>query len=160
MTATARVGEAPVQLAATPDAVWVTVSKENKIVELDADSGKPTGRTAEVPGTPRGIAYEPDRGELWVSASAADKMVIVDADSASREGTKTTPDDPREVRFGFGAIWVTCATAHKVTAVNPGRREVIRSLEIPGTTYGLATGEGLAWAASESDGLLLPIRPR
>ena len=61
---------------------------------------------------------------------------------------------------GFGAIWVTCATAQKVMAVNPERREVIRSLPIEGTTYGLAVGEGLVWAASEGAGLLLPIRPR
>jgi predicted Ser/Thr protein kinase len=159
-TATAQVGEGPVQLAATPSAVWVTVSKENKIVELDRDSGDPTGRSVEVEGTPRGIAYEPVRGELWVSASAADKMVIVDPDSAGREGTKTTEDNPREVRFGFGAIWVTCATAQKVMAVNPKRRELIRNLDIQGTTYGLAAGEGLVWAASEGEGLLLPIRPR
>jgi serine/threonine protein kinase len=159
-TANVPVGRGPVQLAATTDAVWVTVSKENKIVELDRDSGDPTGRSVEIDGTPRGIAYEPVRGELWVSASAADKLVVVDPDSAGVEGTKTTPDNPREVRFGFGAIWVTCATAQKVTAVNPKRREVIRSLEIPGTTYGLAVGEGLVWAASEGEGLLLPIRPR
>jgi DNA-binding beta-propeller fold protein YncE/outer membrane biosynthesis protein TonB len=154
------VGEGPVQLAATTDAVWVTVSKENRIVELDRDSGDLTERDVPIEGTPRGIAYEPVRGELWVSASAADRLVVVDPDSAGVEGTKTTPDNPREVRFGFGAIWVTCATAQKVSAVNPKRREVIRSLDIPGTTYGLAVGEGLVWAASEGEGLLLPIRPR
>jgi DNA-binding beta-propeller fold protein YncE len=158
--AKAEVGAAPVQLAETADAVWVTVSKEDKIVEIDPESGDPTGRSVEIDGTPRGIAYEPVRGELWVSASAADRMVVVDPDSAGVEGTKSTPDNPREVRFGFGAIWVTCATAQKVTAVNPERREVIRSLEIPGTTYGLATGEGHVWAASEGEGLLLPVRPR
>ena len=156
----ADVGEAPVQLAATADAVWVTVSRENKIVELAPDSGDPTGRSVEIDGTPRGIAYEPVRGELWVSASAQDKLIVVDPDSAGVEGTKSTPDNPREVRFGFGAIWVTCATAQKVTAIHPKRREVIRSLDIPGTTYGLAVGEGLVWAASEGEGLLLPIRPR
>ena len=36
----ADVGEAPVQLAETPDAVWVTVSRENKIVELDRESAE------------------------------------------------------------------------------------------------------------------------
>ena len=154
------VGEGPVQLAATTDAVWVTVSRENRIVELDRDSGDLTDRDVPIEGTPRGIAYEPVRGELWVSASAADQLVVVDPDSAGREGTKSTPDNPREVRFGFGAIWVTCATAQKVTAVHPKRREVIRTLEIPGTTYGLAVGEGLVWAASEGEGVLLPIRPR
>ena len=92
-TANAQVGEGPVQLAATPDAVWVTVSKENKIVELDRDSGEPTGRDVPIEGTPRGIAYEPVRGELWVSASAADKLVVVDPDSASeRSGTKSTEE--------------------------------------------------------------------
>ena len=43
-TANVAVGNGPVQLAATADSVWVTVSKENKIVELDPASGDPTGR--------------------------------------------------------------------------------------------------------------------
>jgi streptogramin lyase len=158
--AKADVGEAPVQLAATTDAVWVTVSRENKIMELDPGSGEPTGRSVEIEGTPRGIAYEPVRGELWVSASAADRLVIVDPDSAGVEGTKRMPDNPREVRFGFGAIWVTSATAQKVTAVDPEPRKTIASLDVPGTTYGLAAGEGLVWAASETEGLLLPVKPR
>jgi len=156
----AAVGEAPVQLAATPDSVWVTVSKEDKIVELDRDSGEPTDRSVAISGTPRGIAYEPRRGELWVSASAANRLVVVDADSAQVEARVKVPDNPREVRFGFDAVWVTNATAQRVTAVDPERRKMIESVPIPGTTYGLATGEGLVWAASETDGLLLPIRPR
>jgi serine/threonine protein kinase len=156
----AGVGEGPVQLAATTDAVWVTVSKENKIVELDRDDGTPTDRDVTIPGTPRGIAYEPDRGELWVSASAADRLVVVDPDSAGIEDRVEAPENPREVRYGFGAIWVTSATAQRVTAIDPVKRRVIKSVPIQGTTYGLATGEGLVWAASESEGLLLPVRPR
>ena len=70
------------------------------------------------------------------------------------------PDDPREVRFGFGAIWLTSATAQRVTAIDPTKQRVVKSLPIEGTTYGLATGEGFVWAASEGAGLLLPIRPR
>jgi DNA-binding beta-propeller fold protein YncE len=61
---------------------------------------------------------------------------------------------------GLGAVWVTNATAQRVTAVDPEERKVIKSVPIDGTTYGLAVGEGLVWAASESEGLLLPIRPR
>jgi serine/threonine protein kinase/DNA-binding beta-propeller fold protein YncE len=158
--AKADVGEGPVQLAATTDAVWVTVSKENKIVELDRDSGDRTDREVPIPGTPRGIAYEPVRGELWVSASAADQLVVVDPDSAGIEDRVDVPENPREVRYGFGAIWVTSATAQRVSAVDPAERRMIDNIPIRGTTYGLATGEGLVWAASESEGLLLPVRPR
>jgi serine/threonine protein kinase/DNA-binding beta-propeller fold protein YncE len=159
-TATAPVGTAPVQLAATTDSVWVTVSKDNKIVELGFEDGQPTGREVPIPGTPRGIAYEPVRGELWVSASAANRLVVVDPDSAQIEDRVDVPENPREVRFGFGAIWVTSATAQRVSAIDPPKRRMIDNIPIQGTTYGLATGEGLVWAASESDGLLLPIRPR
>jgi DNA-binding beta-propeller fold protein YncE len=156
---TAPVGEAPVQLAVARDKVWVTVSKEDAIVELDKE-GQPTGRRVSIGGTPRGIAFEPRRSELWVSASAANRLVVVDADSAQVETRVKVPANPREVRYGLGAIWVTNATAQRVTAVDPAKRKLIKSVPIQGTTYGLAVGEGLAWAASESDGLLLPIRPR
>jgi DNA-binding beta-propeller fold protein YncE len=140
--------------------MWVTVSKENKIVELDGESGEPTGRGVSIIGTPRGIAFDPKRGELWVSASAADRLIVVDPAAPKIVDQMRVPDNPREVRFGLGAIWVTSATAQRVTAIDPARRKPIKSLSIQGTTYGLAVGEGLAWAASESDGLLLPIRPR
>jgi serine/threonine-protein kinase len=159
-TATAQVGSGPVQLAATSDSVWVTVSKENKIVELDVASGQPTGREVPISGTPRGIAYDPRRKELWVSASAADQLAVVDAAEAKVVDRVKVPDNPREVRYGLGAIWLTSATAQRVTAVDQAKRRVIKSVSIQGTTYGLAVGEGLVWAASESDGLLLPIRPR
>jgi len=159
-TANAQVGSGPVQLAAAPEGVWVTVSKENKIVELSFGSGQPTGREVAIDGTPRGIAFEPGRGELWVSASAANQLVVVDPAEAKIVKRVEVPDDPREVRLGFGAIWVTNAMAHQVTAVDPDKRTVIKSVPIEGTTYGLATGEGLVWAAGESEGLLLPVRPR
>jgi serine/threonine protein kinase/DNA-binding beta-propeller fold protein YncE len=159
-TATTSVGTAPVQLAATSDSVWVTVSKENKIVELGFEDGRPTGREVAIDGTPRGIAFEPDRAELWVSASAANQLAVVDPAGARVVKRVDVPDNPREVRFGLGAIWVTSATAQRVTAVDPATRKVAGSVPIKGTTYGLAVGEGLAWAASESDGLLLPVRPR
>ena len=100
-TATASVGSTPVQLAATSDAVWVTVSKENKIVELDLGSGQTTGRQVSIDGTPRGIAFEPSRGELWVSASAANQLVVVDPGEAKIVKRVDVPDDPREVRFGL-----------------------------------------------------------
>ncbi len=154
------VGEGPVQIAPDQDAMWVTISKENKIVELDGESGERTGREVPIDGTPRGIAFDPERGELWVSASAANRLVVVDPAPAKVVDRVTVPDDPREVRFGFGAIWVTSARAQRVTAIDPERRKTIKSLPIEGTTYGLAVGEGFAWAASESEGLLLPVKPR
>ena len=158
---TSEVGEGPVQLAATADAVWVTVSKENKIVELDPDSGEPTGRSVEIDGTPRGIAYEPIRGELWVSASAADRVVIVDPDSAGIETRIKVPDDPREVRFGLDAIWLTSATAQRGHGDRPTkRRRIIESLRSREPPTASRSARGFAWAASEGAGLLLPIRPR
>ena len=138
----------------------MTVSKENKIVELDLGSGQTTGRQVSIDGTPRGIAFEPSRGELWVSASAANQLVVVDPGEAKIVKRVDVPDDPREVRFGLGAIWVTNAKAQRVTAVDFAKRKVIKSVPIRGTTYGLAVGEGLVWAAGESEGLLLPVRPR
>jgi DNA-binding beta-propeller fold protein YncE len=157
---TVSVGDGPVQLAAAGASVWVTVSGDDEIVELNGDTGQPTGRVVAIQGTPRGIAYDPRRRELWVSASVVDRLVVVDAVSANLRKPVTVPDDPREVRLGFGAIWVTNATSNRVTAVDPEKRSIIDSVPIEGTTYGLAVGEGLVWAASESAGLLLPVRPR
>jgi hypothetical protein len=69
-------------------------------------------------------------------------------------------DDPREVRAGEGAIWVTNAEASEVTAIDTGSREVAGTAKVKGTAYGLGVGEGLVWAAGLDNGLLTPVRPR
>jgi YVTN family beta-propeller protein len=69
-------------------------------------------------------------------------------------------DNPREVRAGEGAIWVTNADASEVTAIDPGSRRVVGKAEVEGKPFGLGVGEGLVWAAGLDNGLLTPIRPR
>ena len=152
-----QVGNGPVHLAAADENMWVTVSDEGAVKELDADSGRPTGRPVAVKGGPRGIAFD---GEfLWVAASGAGQVAVIDP--AERRVVERVPVDPnpREVRFGEDAIWVTSADAGTVTKIDPSSREIAGSVEIGGPTYGLAVGGGYVWATSPETGELTRIDP-
>jgi YVTN family beta-propeller protein len=70
------------------------------------------------------------------------------------------PDNPREVRAGEGGVWVSCAGAGSVVAIDTSSREVAGEVEVEGSPYGLGVGAGRVWAAGLDNGLLTPIEPR
>ena len=67
--------------------------------------------------------------------------------------------NPREVRFGEDAIWVTSAGAGTVTKIDPDSRTIADRVELGGPTFGLAVGGGYVWATSPDSGELTRIDP-
>jgi YVTN family beta-propeller protein len=156
---TASVGAGPVQLAVTgDDRVWVTLAEENRVVELDPQTGEPLARSARVPGQPRGIAFDGER--LWVSATTGGYLAVFDPDRPGQISQVEGIRGPREVRFGLGAVWVTTGSNERVIAIDPDTRRQIRRFDVGPLAYGLAIGDRFAWAASEGSGRLVKIAPR
>jgi YVTN family beta-propeller protein len=69
------------------------------------------------------------------------------------------PDNPREVRAGEGGIWVTCADAGSVAAIDTSKRAVATEIKVQGEPFGLAAGEGEVWVGSIEAGMITPIKP-
>jgi serine/threonine protein kinase/DNA-binding beta-propeller fold protein YncE len=155
------VGEAdsePVQLAATATEIWVTLGATKTIQSLGAE-GRRDG-PIKVGGLPRGIAYDPERKRLWVSIPTQNVLVVVNPRTGKVVDRVQVPEDPREVRYGAGAIWVTTAGEPTVTAVDPVTHEELGKVGTHGTTYGLGVGDTTAWAARQRPGLLVPVALR
>ena len=152
-----QVGEGPVHLAASLENMWVTVSGQGRVKELNRDTGRPTGRSVRVPGEPRGIAF--DGKFLWVAASSASKLAVIDPGPPRVVASISVDPNPREVRFGEEAIWVTSAGAGTVTKIDPDSRTIADRVELGGPTFGLAVGGGYVWATSPDSGELTRIDP-
>jgi len=140
------------------DRVWVTLAGADRVVELDRDSGEPTGSPVRVQGQPRGVAFD---GELlWVAATSGGYLATFDPDRPRSVSRITEIRGPREVRFGLGAIWVTTGSNERLVALDPQTGRRLRSFAVGPLTYGLAVSDRFAWAASEGTGRLVKVGPR
>jgi sugar lactone lactonase YvrE len=154
---------APIQLADAGDAVWVTLSgaRARALVSLDPDTGQRTGRVPLGKRLPRGIAYAPEGKLLWVSSPPHNVVMAVDPDAEEPVVRELQlPQDPREVRYDDGTVWVTSAGQPAVTAIDARTRNKIGELEAPPSPYGLGVHSGTAWVASLKKGLLTRFRLR
>jgi outer membrane protein assembly factor BamB len=151
------IGAGPVQIAVADGRVWVTLSNEDKVVELDAKTGKPiAGHVAKVQGQPRGIAFDGSR--LWVAATGANDLASFRLDDPGRVA-HVDVTEPREVRFGLRAIWVTTGDDGDLVAFDPKTREQVAKLAVGTPTYGVAVSGSSAWAAS-TGGHLIEVKPK
>ncbi len=156
-----RESSTPIQLAAGVRKVWVTLNEGGGIVGIDPDGDQGLQRIPLPHRRPRGIAFDPNERRLWVSSSEHNVLVVVDPEGRGAErGTVQVQEDPREVRYGMGAIWVTSAGQHFVTAVDPSTREKLGEAKVRGTPYGLDVDSSTAWVASLEPGRLTPFRLR
>jgi serine/threonine-protein kinase len=73
----APVGQAPLAIVSGEGYAWVAVSGEDKVVQLDLDSGKPTGQSVPIPGRPTGLTLTDDGG-IWVTAGDAGTVTRIE----------------------------------------------------------------------------------
>ncbi len=153
------VGDGPVQLAVADDGgIWVTLAEANKVVELDPETGTPTGKEIAVSGQPRGIAF--GDGRIWVSSLQEAKLTIFDpADPAGTKEELDVPAGPREIRYGLGAIWLNSSTDGVLTAIDPETLEVVEQFNPGKENYGLAVNNRFAWSASLQEQRVLKVAP-
>jgi DNA-binding beta-propeller fold protein YncE len=151
------VGPEPIHLAVAEDKIWVTVSGQGRLVELDAETADRTGRSIPVEGAPRGVAFH--EGLLWVAASQADKVVVADPSEQAVVDSIDVEPNPREVRAGEGGLWVTNADGGVVSKIDASSRTVEGTVGVEGRPHGLAVGGGYVWATSADAGVLTRIDP-
>jgi streptogramin lyase len=77
---TAAVGNGPTELVSVNGSVWVTVTDDGDLVEVDAESGEIRTNTplggASAGGGPTGISYAD--GSLWVAMQGEQSVVRID----------------------------------------------------------------------------------
>ena len=148
--ATITVGRAPLDLAATPGAVWVTNSGGggDSVARIDPQTNRLAGRPVRSGASPQSLAV--GGGSVWVANHDAGTVTRIDQASGKVVADIPVPSEPHRVAYGAGAAWVGNWHDNSVSRIDPGTNRVVGSpIPIRFRAGNLAVGAGGVWVTSD-----------
>ena len=145
------IGRAPLRVAASPDAVWVSSERDGTLTRLDPGSGEPVGRPVRIGAGVSGVAV--GGRWLWATNPRRGELLRLDRDSGRLLEAIDVGGVPGPIALGGGRVWVADEEGRGVTAVNSdGSRVYRRGLPPHAAPLRLATGAGGLWVSSATAG--------
>jgi YVTN family beta-propeller protein len=147
--ATIRVRRAPLDVAATPGAVWVTNSSGDSVARIDPQTNRLAGRPVVTGASPQSLAV--GGGSLWVANHDALTVTPIDQASGKVVAQIPVPSEPHRVAYGAGAAWVGNWHDNSVSRIDPHTNRVVGSPIPIGSHHAgnLAAGAGDLWVTSD-----------
>ena len=150
------VGGAPLRIATSPDAIWVTSEPDGTLNQLDPESGQPVGEPIELGAGISGVAV--GAGSVWVTAPRRGELLRVDPVTGRTLARIAIGGRPGPVAFGAGSVWVADQEGAGVSAVAARGGEVYRRGLVPhAAPLRLAVGAGGLWVTSAETGAVRRI---
>jgi YVTN family beta-propeller protein len=149
--ATITVGRAPLDLAATPGAVWVTNAGGggDGVARIDPRTNRLAGRPVRTGASPQSLAT--GGGSLWVANHDARTVTRIDLASGKVVADIPVPSEPHRVAYGAGAAWVGNWHDNSVSRIDPASNRVVGSPIPIGSHHAgnLVVGAGSVWVTSD-----------
>jgi DNA-binding beta-propeller fold protein YncE len=147
--ATIRVGRAPLDVAVTQGAVWVTNSGGDSVTRIDPQTNRLVGRPIRTGASPQSLAV--GGGSLWVANHDARTVTRIELASGKIMANIPVPSEPHRVAYGAGAAWVGNWHDNSVSRIDPATNRVVGSpIPIgPHHAGNLAVGAGDLWVTSD-----------
>lgn len=149
--ATITVGRAPLDLAATPGAVWVPNSGGggDSVARIDPQTNRLADRPIRTGASPQSLAT--GGGSLWVANHDAQTVTRIDQASGKVVANIPVPSEPHRVAYGAGAAWAGNWHDNSVSRIDPETNRVVGSpIPIGGHHAGnLVVGAGSVWVTSD-----------
>jgi YVTN family beta-propeller protein len=140
------VGTAPLRIATSPEAIWVTSEKDGTLTRLDPESGDSVGEPIQLGPGIAGVAF--GEGAVWVTDPPRGQLLRIDPDSGEVTARIPVGGRPGAVSFGGYRVWVADLDGAGITAVNArGGRIFERGIAPHEAPLRLATGGGGLWVA-------------
>jgi DNA-binding beta-propeller fold protein YncE len=145
------VGAAPLRIATSSEAIWVTSEPDGTLTRLDPASGDPVGKPLRLGAGISGVAV--GAGSVWVADPPRGQVLRVDPDTSQVIDTIDVGGSPGPIAFGDGRVWVADEAGAGISAINARGGEVYRRGLAPhATPLRFAVGAGGLWASSASTG--------
>jgi DNA-binding beta-propeller fold protein YncE len=144
------VGRAPLDLAATPGAVWVTNSGGggDSVARIDPKANRLVGRPVRTGASPQSLAV--GGGSLWVANHDARTVTRIDQRSGKVMADIPVPSEPHRIAHGAGAAWVGNWHDNSVSRIDPTTNRVVGSpIPIGFHAGNLVVGAGGVWVTSD-----------
>ena len=148
--ATITVGRAPLDLAATRGAVWVTNSGGggHSVAQIDPRTNRLAGRPIRTGASPQSLAI--GGGSLWVANHDARTVARIDQATGKVVADIAVPSEPHRVAWGAGAAWVGNWHDNSVSRIDPRTNRVVGSpIPIGFRAGNLVVGAGGVWVTSD-----------
>jgi YVTN family beta-propeller protein len=150
------VGGAPAEVAAGPDAVWVTNANANTVSRIDPSTDD-VRQTITVGGGPAGVAV--GGGAVWVANGLDGTVSRIDSTTNQVVQTITVGNGPSGVAFGEGAVWVANSADGTVSRIAPGTGRVTKTVPAGIGASGVAVGFRRIWVASPASASVVALHP-
>jgi YVTN family beta-propeller protein len=147
--ATIRVRRAPLDVAVTPGAMWVTNASGDSVARIDPETNRLAGRPVRTGDSPQSLAV--GGGSLWVANHDAGTVTRIDQASGKVVADIPVPSEPHRVAYGAGAAWVGNWHDNSISRIDPRTNRVVGSpIPIgPHHAGNLAVGAGGVWVTSD-----------
>jgi streptogramin lyase len=97
-------------------------------------------------------------GRVWVSSFDGGELAEIDPQTNEVVDTHSMPEEPCGMVVDRGTLWIESPSA--LVRFDPGRREVVDRIRIPGGVFGLAAASSGLWGLSGRDDVVLQLDPR
>jgi serine/threonine protein kinase len=146
------IGRAPLRIATSSEAIWVSSDPDGTLTRLDPESGEPVGTPLRLGAGISGVAV--GAGSVWISDPGRGEVVRVDPGSGGRVVERVeVGGSPGPIAFGGGRVWVADDDGAGVSAINAkGGRVYRRGLAPHAAPLRLGVGAGGLWVSSASSG--------
>jgi YVTN family beta-propeller protein len=150
------VGEPPGEVAAGPDAIWVTSESGNSVSRIDPETNH-VRQTVQVGSGPAGVAVG---GAVWIANGLDGTVSRIDAETNQVVQTITVGNGPSGVAYGEGAVWVTNSADGTISEIDPDTGRVRKTLPAIIGASDVAASFGRVWIASPPSGSVVALDPR
>ena len=150
------VGTDPYFLTVKGSRLYVANAGDDRVQELDANTGEANGSTTDVGREPRGIA--PSRHAVWVANSG--EGTVSEIVGGKLRDTVRVGRNPTNIAFGADAIWVANTDSGTVSRiVAPPSGVEVKNVRVGDAPYGIGFGHGYAWVANSGEDTVMRLDP-
>jgi hypothetical protein len=144
-------------MAATRDALWVAITRGQRLMRLDPVRGRPIGPPVALEARPTAVAA---RGrDVWVGMELPEgggEVARVDAETGEVEAAVRGAGGIAAIVFARGSLWTLHGAPVRLVRRDLRSGEPLGRIPLPGTGVGdLALGSGALWATVREEDALM-----
>jgi streptogramin lyase len=148
----------PDWLAVTDDAVWVTSSKANRVVRLDAKTNKP-GASVSLDKPCSGLAI--GFGSLWIPSCGSHNLLRVDQSTGAVQATiaASPADSEGGITTGANSVWLVTSASSELDRIDAKTNTVVAKIQLPKGSFNPIFAGDSVWVASNDGNALVRVDP-
>jgi hypothetical protein len=158
-----RVGVGANDASISGNSLWVAVTRENQLVRLNAETGRPIGSPLELPGKPTAVAAT--GSAVWTvlqpGEGAPDTLLKIDRATGRTLASVQYPWGIGSITTSPSAVWVAARRRARIQRVNPANGQVVSTLQIGRSrTADIAYADNTLWLATPEDDTVYKVSTR